>query len=144
MTGGQIVQNEAPTDFDLSAATAIEGAADGTVIGTLGAVVDANAGDSHGFTLIDDTGGRFAIVGDELRVADGTLLDFEAATSHDVTVRVTDSGIPALGYDPYSEAPNITRVVLDRTGPNAPLQVSVSADPDDSFSSDHNFDDFFL
>ncbi len=46
--------------------------------------------------------------------------------------------------DPYSEAPNITRVVLDRTGPNAPLQVSVTADSDDPFSSDHNFDDFFL
>jgi len=91
--------NQAPTDIDLSAAAVLEGAADGTLIGTLGGVTDPDATDTHGFTLLDDAGGRFIIVGDELRVADGTLLDFEAASSHDVTVRVTDSGSPALVFD---------------------------------------------
>ena len=95
----EFASNEAPTDFDLSTATVIENAADGTVIGTLGEVADANSWDSHGFTLLDDAGGRFALVGDEIRVADGALLDFEAAASHDITVRVTDSGDPALSFD---------------------------------------------
>ena len=44
----------------------------------------------------------------------------------------------------YSVAPNITRVTLDRTGSNPPLQVSITNDPDDPFLSDHNFDGFFL
>ena len=48
--------NQAPTDFDLSAATVSEIAAAGTVIGTLGGVIDPDAGDTHGFTLLDDAG----------------------------------------------------------------------------------------
>ena len=51
-----------------------------------------DAGDTASFTLIDDAGGRFAIVGNELRVANGSLLDFEADTSHEIGVRVTDGG----------------------------------------------------
>ena len=42
------------------------------------------------FTLIDDAGGRFKIVGNELQVASRLLLDFEQATTHNVTVRVSD------------------------------------------------------
>ena len=46
--------------------------------------------------------------------------------------------------NPYVDTPNITRVVLDRTGPNSPLLVTVEDDPDDPFSSDHDFDGLFL
>ena len=46
--------------------------------------------------------------------------------------------------NPYPEAPNITRVIADRIAPHAPLQVTVTDDPDDPFSSDHDFDGFFL
>ena len=89
--------NEAPTDVNLSASTVVEGAAAGTIIGTLQTVVDPDAGDTHTFSLIDDATGRFQLVGAELRVADGTLLDFESATSHTVTVRATDAA--GLSYD---------------------------------------------
>ena len=91
--------NEAPSDVTLSGDTVTENTADGTVIGTLGGVIDPDGGDTHSFCLIDDAGGRFVVVGDELRVADSALLDFETTVSHDVTVRVTDSGIPALDHD---------------------------------------------
>ena len=69
------------------------------MVGTLGGTVDPDAGDSHSFSIVDDAGGRFSVVGNELRVADDTLIDFEAAASHDVTIRVTDTGNPALSYD---------------------------------------------
>src|SRR5262249_32678404 len=83
--------NEAPTDIALSGTTVVENAANGTVIGTLSAV-DPDAGDSATFSLLDDAGGRFTVVGNQLVVANGTLLDFEAATSHTVTVQATDAG----------------------------------------------------
>ncbi|MEM6474173.1 MAG: LamG-like jellyroll fold domain-containing protein, partial [Planctomycetota bacterium] len=60
---------------------------------------------SFTFNLTDDAGGRFAIDGStgEITVADGSLVDFEAASSHNVTVQVTD----AAGNS-YSEAISIT------------------------------------
>ena len=91
--------NNPPTDFSLSASSVPENAANGTVVGTFGSVVDADAGDSHSFSLQDSAGGRFQIVGDELRVLDGSLLDFEDTTSHQVTVRVTDDGAPSESFD---------------------------------------------
>ncbi|MGB7329724.1 MAG: hypothetical protein WBD31_32920, partial [Rubripirellula sp.] len=53
------------------------------------------------FSLTDDAGGRFAIDSStgEVTVADGSLIDYETATSHNVTVQVTD----AAG-NTYSEA----------------------------------------
>ena len=44
------------------------------------------------YSLDGNAGGRFGIVGNTIFVADGTLLDFETATSHTVTVRATDGG----------------------------------------------------
>lgn len=81
-----------PTDITLSASTVAENAAAGTVVGTLG-VVDADSPTGHTYTLLDNAGGRFALgTGSPARlvVADGTLLNYETATTHNVTVRVTD------------------------------------------------------
>ncbi|MEQ1714680.1 MAG: cadherin domain-containing protein, partial [Hyphomicrobium sp.] len=82
--------NDAPSDISLSAAVMSEFAANGAVIGNL-ASVDPDAGDTATYTLVGSDG-RFDIVGNQLRVANGLLLDFEQAASHSVTVRVTDSG----------------------------------------------------
>ncbi len=81
--------NDAPTGIALSAALANEFCADGTRVGTLSAFDPDGAG---GFTyaLLDDAGGRFAIVGAELRVANGLLIDFEQAASHRIVVEVSD------------------------------------------------------
>ena len=78
---------------DLDGATMIvEGAADGTSVGTL-TTVDADPVDTHTYSLTDDAGGRFAVnaTTGEITVADGSLLDYETTTSHDITVEVTDS-----------------------------------------------------
>ena len=90
--------NDAPTDLALSANTVAENAANGTSVGTVSAT-DPDSGDTQSYSLTDTAGGRFAIDGStgEITVANGTLLNFEAAASHSVTVRVTDSG--GLTYD---------------------------------------------
>ncbi|WP_275787390.1 beta strand repeat-containing protein [Pararhizobium gei] len=80
--------NDAPRNLLASGLSVDERAANGTVVGTL-AASDAE-GSSLTYELIDNAGGRFAVVGNELRVADGLLLDYEQLAAHDVTVRVTD------------------------------------------------------
>ncbi len=85
--------NAAPTDLDVSNTSVDENAADGTVVGTASAT-DPNAGETFTFTLTDDAGGRFSIDPStgEITVADGSLLDYEANASHNLTIEVTDSG----------------------------------------------------
>ncbi|HZO47511.1 MAG TPA: hypothetical protein VFB68_16560 [Xanthobacteraceae bacterium] len=78
--------NPAPTDIALSGTTIAENSANGAVVGALSAT---DPGDTATFTLFNNAGGRFAISGNNLVVAGS--LDFEAGTSHQVTVRVTDS-----------------------------------------------------
>ncbi len=81
--------SESPTDIGLTTSVIDENAANGTPVGTLSAS-DPDGG-PHVFTLPDDAGGRFEIVGNELRVRDGALLDFETGASHSVTARATDT-----------------------------------------------------
>ncbi|WVX51160.1 hypothetical protein ROLI_042610 [Roseobacter fucihabitans] len=85
------VLNTAPTDITSSASTVAENSAVGTVVATL-STTDANAGDTFTYAITNDPSGFFEIVGDEIRVASGADIDFETATSHDVTVQVTDAG----------------------------------------------------
>ena len=82
--------NDTPTDIVLTASTVTENAPNTTVVGNLSAS-DPDAGDGALFSLLDDAGGRFAIAGNQLVVANGSLLDFETATSHTVTVQATDT-----------------------------------------------------
>ena len=64
-----------------------EGAANGTVVGTL----TSEGIDGVTLSLTDTAGGRFAInPGGVLSVADGTLLDNETGASHAITARATD------------------------------------------------------
>ena len=79
-----------PTDLDFTANIAIENSAIGTLVGTV-LVTDPDVGDTYTFALTDDGGGLFVIdaATGELTVAGD--LDYETATSHEVTVLVTDS-----------------------------------------------------
>ena len=96
-TAAEVV-DVAPTDIALSASTIAENSAHATVVGVLSST-DANAavGDTATFTLLKSAGGRFAISGTSLVVANGKLLDFESGASHQVTVRVTDA--KGLAFD---------------------------------------------
>ena len=82
----------AVTDSDLTANAVDENAANGTVVGVTALAADADAtNNAITYTLDDNAGGRFTIDGSTgvVTVADGTLLDREAAASHDITVRAT-------------------------------------------------------
>lgn len=89
--------NARPTDITVDRAlSTVESTADvpvanGTVLGNF-ARVDAD-NDSFTFSLTDNAGGRFAIsAAGVLTVANASLLDYETNTSHQIVVRVTDSG----------------------------------------------------
>jgi len=116
------VNEFAPTDISLSGRSVEENAADGTTVGMLGGV-DPD-GDSLTFSLLDDAGGRFDISGTDLVVADGALLDYEAATSHDVSVQAGD------GDFTYSETFTIS--VIDKNEPPTDISFAGTAVPENA------------
>ena len=106
--------NEAPTNIVLSGNSVAENSANGTVVGALSAI-DPDAGDSATFSLTGNANGLFAISGGNLVVAGP--LDYETATSQQLTVSVTDSG--GLSYD--------KNFVIGVTNVNeAPTDISIS------------------
>jgi Ca2+-binding RTX toxin-like protein/predicted nucleic acid-binding Zn-ribbon protein len=85
--------NEAPTDITVEGGRIEENKPAGTVVATLEAV-DGDADEEFTFD-IDDPSGFFAIMGNQVVVAEGAQIDYETATSHTVTLFVTDrSGNP--------------------------------------------------
>jgi hypothetical protein len=71
------------------ASSVMENAAEGTVVGTLGAT-DADAGETLTYEIVG-ANSNFEVVGNELRVKAGATLDHESASQHTLTIRVTDS-----------------------------------------------------
>jgi hypothetical protein len=69
----------------------VEGASNGTAVGLTATAADVNGG-TVTYSLTDSAGGRFAINATTgvVTVADGSLLNYEAATSHAITVRASD------------------------------------------------------
>lgn len=82
--------NESPQDIAFVGSSVVENAPNGTVVSTLSAT-DPDAGSTITYSLDNNAVGRFAIAGSTIVVANGTLIDFETATSHTVTVRATDA-----------------------------------------------------
>ncbi|TWU08136.1 LamG-like jellyroll fold domain-containing protein [Stieleria varia] len=84
--------NDAPTSINLVGNTVVENAANSTLIG-VATGTDPDPAETLAYSLTNDSGGRFAIdsVTGQLAVANGTLIDFEAAATHNVTIRVTDA-----------------------------------------------------
>ncbi|PSF35821.1 hypothetical protein C7H19_15470 [Aphanothece hegewaldii CCALA 016] len=83
--------NEAPTLITLSNNSVAENSAAWTIIGQLN-TTDPDAGENHTYTLINDAGGRFRVVNNQLMVALTGLLDFETLNTYTITVRSTDAG----------------------------------------------------
>ena len=118
--------NDTPTDMSITASTVTENAANGTAVGTV-STTDPDAGETFTYTLTDDAGGRFAIDVNTgaVTVADGSLLDYETATSHNVTVRVTDSGgntydeVMAVSVTNTNETPTDMSITASSVAENA-------------------------
>ncbi|WP_457092974.1 tandem-95 repeat protein [Microvirga sp. P5_D2] len=81
--------NDPPSGLHLLTSTVHENSSSGTVVGSL-LGLDPELGDTLSYTLLDDAGGRFSLQGDRMLVANGSLLDYEQASSHQVLVRVAD------------------------------------------------------
>jgi RTX toxins and related Ca2+-binding proteins len=86
--------NEGPDNIRLNAATAVtlaENTPTGTEVGTLTA--HDPEGKAVTYALSDSAGGRFMLDATKTKilVADGTRLDYEAATFHDIKVVATDA-----------------------------------------------------
>ncbi len=77
--------------LSLTGSTVVEKAANGTIVGAL-TTGDAGIDSTATFTLTDNAGGRFALNGRNVVVADGTLLNYATATSHTIHARVTSGG----------------------------------------------------
>jgi hypothetical protein len=103
-------ENQPPTDVLLSSNTVLENSAANTVIGALSAV-DPDAGNTHTFTLVNNAGGRFALSGSQLVVANASLLNYEAATSHTIVVRATDGGGLSVDKSLLVTMQNVNEVV---------------------------------
>ena len=83
-----------PIDSDATVNAVNENAATNTVVGVTALASDADAtNNTITYSLDDAAGGRFKIdsVSGVVTVDNGTLLDREAAASHDITVRATSS-----------------------------------------------------
>ena len=114
--------NEAPTNATLSGGSVAENSANGTVVGTVTGV-DPDAGATFSYSLTNNAGGRFAINSStgQITVANGTLLDYETATSLGIVVRVTDQG--GLTFDK-----NLTLTITDvsESSNQAPTNATLS------------------
>ncbi|MFN9987364.1 MAG: beta strand repeat-containing protein, partial [Pirellula sp.] len=106
--------NDAPNDIT-GTLTVAENSSNGTSVGTV-VGQDVDTGDTRTYSLVDSAGGRFAINSStgQVTVADSSLLNFEAATSHNITVLVTDTAgatfdkVMAVSITNVNEAPTIT------------------------------------
>ncbi|NEQ41257.1 MAG: DUF4347 domain-containing protein [Okeania sp. SIO3I5] len=116
--------NNPPTDISLDNNSITENSENGTVVGTL-TTTDSDADDTHTYTLLNDADGRFAVDGNRILVANGSLFDFENNTTHTITVRTTDSGEPAESFDEQVTI-NVTDVDETPTSSNnQPTDISL-------------------
>jgi Ca2+-binding RTX toxin-like protein len=76
--------------MELSSATVVENAADGTRVGYVSL---ANAKDTATYSLVGDASGCFVVdpITGEISVVNGNLLDFESASKATITVQATTS-----------------------------------------------------
>ena len=83
------LNDETPTDITLTGGSVNENATAGTTVATL-STVDADASNSFSYTITSDPSGFFEISGNQIQVKAGASIDYETATSHNVTVEVDD------------------------------------------------------
>jgi VCBS repeat-containing protein len=134
--------NDAPSAASMATGGSVnENSANGTVVGVVTAT-DPDLGDTLTYSLVNNAGGRFAInaTTGEITVANGSKLDYEANTSHTVTVRVSDGSLSSqtvltIDVNDVNEAPGgagfIGGSAVNENSANGTVVGTVSAsDPD--------------
>lgn len=102
--------NEAPTAINVASHGVDEAASINDSVATL-TTIDPDAGDTHSYQIIGgDPDGIFQIVGNEIRIADNTNLDYETTPSYTLTIRTTDSGNLTYDQDIVIDIANVNEV----------------------------------
>jgi hypothetical protein len=86
----EVIPNQAPTDILLDGDTVAENSPSGTVIGSF-TTVDADKGEWFFYGLTNNPGGHFKVIGNELQVANGAILNYENGENYPITVRSVDA-----------------------------------------------------
>ncbi|WP_341884221.1 cadherin domain-containing protein, partial [Synechococcus sp. UW140] len=141
----------APTDLNLTSSGILENSPAGTLIGTLSAT-DPDAGSSFSYALVAGNGTNDAdnalveIVGSQVRVKSGALIDFETNPLLNLNIQVTDNGTPGLTFTKavtaavlnVNEAPTdltFTSSGINENSPAGTVIGTLSATDPDSGSS---------
>ena len=117
------------SDSDQTVNRVAENASAGTPTGITATAEDVD-GDTVSFSLSDDAGGRFTIdeATGEVTVAEGAALDFETATSHNITVTATSEDGTESSQDYTIEIEdvqeNMAPIAVDDT--TQPVEVSTT------------------
>ena len=100
-----------------------EQATTGSSVG-FAAGADPDAGTTFGYSLVNDASGRFAInaTTGEVTVADGARLNFEAATSHNIVVQVSDGAVT------FDQAMTIALSEINETPSGADKTIAINED----------------
>jgi RHS repeat-associated protein len=134
-----IYRTSPPTAVNLATPQVLENSADDTVIGVLSTSAPDPV-DSYTYSLIDDAGGRFKLVGDKIQVANGSLLNFEVNTQHQIQVQTIDSEGDSylqsidISVIDVNESPNnlvvLPTVILENSPSDTIVGTITSTDPD--------------
>ena len=89
-------------------------AAIGDTVGITAVATDSDAGDTVSYALTDNAGGRFAIHSTTGVVTVASALDYETATSHDITVLATSSDGSTDSYTPQRRSVSARRSLRHR------------------------------
>jgi Ca2+-binding RTX toxin-like protein len=135
-----------PVDSNGAVNTVAEDASFGAPVGITAFATDADSGTMISYSLSDDAGGKFAIDEATGVVTVNNALDFETASSHNITVLATSTD-GATGSETFTiavtnvnEAPNITTTALN-VEENLTVVGQVGAtDPDAGDSRTYSLD----
>jgi hypothetical protein len=112
------INDESPTDINLSSNNVAENSSASTVVGFLSAV-DADASGTYTYSITSgNAAGKFSIFGNEIHVAGA--LDFETASSYDLDIEVDDGNgnthtkTVTIGVDDLNENPEIHGAFQDK------------------------------
>ncbi|XP_062500738.1 protocadherin beta-14-like [Corticium candelabrum] len=143
--------NDPPTDVDVASGNPrVHENVNGAVVGEV-SVTDQDTWQSHSCQLTGSAGGRFVMVGREVRVSSNANLDYESQQQHTITVQCTDDGTPPLSVTKsftvkvldVNEKPQAIHISHDTIPENAKFMHAVgrlsASDPDNSHSIRQTF-----
>jgi len=119
--------DSAPVDMSLSSNSIAENSKPGTVIGSLTAA-DPDSNDSFTFSLVDDAGGQFAIVGSNLVAT--TPFDYETNNAYTITVRVTDGSGETYDKNVSVTVTNVPGETIAGTSGNDTIGAAATGEED--------------